>query len=706
VEFQKIPKDYLTPHYSTKLWRSFYIYLNKYYDRALFFEACRQTNMPAEYLLKDDNWVSDEFAHLFVEKLIELTGNKTIARDAGKLIVSPDSVGPIEFELLRSLGNLFLVLLKFPSEMRWTNRLAEFRHLKVWPGHFIIEMKYRNPKVIGSPYVCDNLLGALEGGGRIFQIDDASVVHSKCIHRGDSECVFDYRYSARAMWKKRLFQLGGFVALGITPIATAYTLFADRVSLGGLVSYGFVYLSIAFIFLVLRSYLKLRSGLEVYHDQSHKKSQALEESYRNLNRKYLELTTLSDLSKNLVQAKSTREIVETCLNHLAHNFKFGRSLIMLLDPEERKLSTFSFRGFEEQADKISQFSVSYGGIQAKPGLFADILQKGQDVFVTNLAEFRSKLNSANQKLVDLLEIESLIVTPLQDDEGKFGLLILGSVKGDELLDQEDLELASQVSRSLSLHFRSAATIEKERSTKDLFRQYVPRLVLDSLEIKGLKSSQSLSPRSVYLTSVFIDIREFTAIVEKLLPDQSVLLVNEYCDFVTKILADHGAIIDKLVGDEVVAFFLPSDETPHPEPHAFKATLEIMRRLPELNQKFISQGLPPIRIGIGMNSGNAIVGSMGGEQRLNYTAIGDTINLASRLQTLTKSLFETSQEISSVLVCTKHMSIFADQKVQFKEVAGMMIRGRKELAHICSLTDVDLQSQENEEGGRVFIHEKS
>lgn len=142
-----------------------------------------------------------------------------------------------------------------------------------------------------------------------------------------------------------------------------------------------------------------------------------------------------------------------------------------------------------------------------------------------------------------------------------------------------------------------------------------------------------------MTVLFCDIRRFSSISEKLSADEIIRFLIAFLTPMTDLLLDYRATIDKYMGDAILAFWnAPLDDPDHHE-HAARAALAMMERLAELNAQMPLQDREPwpgdIRIGIGLNTGRCCVGNMGSEQRLSYSLIGDTVNLASRIEGLTK-----------------------------------------------------------------------
>ena len=136
--------------------------------------------------------------------------------------------------------------------------------------------------------------------------------------------------------------------------------------------------------------------------------------------------------------------------------------------------------------------------------------------------------------------------------------------------------------------------------------------------------------------MFADIRGFTSLSEGLTPTALVDLLNEYLSEMTEIIFSHQGTLDKYIGDAIMAFWGAPLETPDHAERACRAALGMSVAMERLQDRWERQGRPRIDIGIGINTGPMLVGNMGSERRFNYTIMGDDVNLASRLEGVTKT----------------------------------------------------------------------
>ncbi len=173
----------------------------------------------------------------------------------------------------------------------------------------------------------------------------------------------------------------------------------------------------------------------------------------------------------------------------------------------------------------------------------------------------------------------------------------------------------------------------KRQITGLFGQYVPSELVD--EMSKNPEQVSMEGDSREMTILFSDVRGFTTISEGLDAKELTLLMNEFLTPLSRVIYKHRGTIDKYMGDCIMAFWGAPLHDPEHEKHAILAGMEMQQKLQELQPHFKERGWPEIHIGVGINTGKVSVGNMGSEVRVAYTVMGDAVNLASRLESITK-----------------------------------------------------------------------
>lgn len=211
-----------------------------------------------------------------------------------------------------------------------------------------------------------------------------------------------------------------------------------------------------------------------------------------------------------------------------------------------------------------------------------------------------------------------------------------------------------------------AESKRRKEVKALFGQYVPADYVET--IINQHGDVALDGEARQLTVLFTDIRGFTAISESMTASQLKKQLNEYLTPMTETIFKFGGTIDKYVGDMIMAFWnAPLKDDLHAY-HAIAAALAMQEKLTTLNQLFIAQHLQPIKIGVGLNSGLMNVGDMGSRFRRAYTALGDGVNLASRLEGLCRYYD------ANIIVGEETYVITKDSFV-FRQIDRVIVKGK-------------------------------
>ena len=216
-------------------------------------------------------------------------------------------------------------------------------------------------------------------------------------------------------------------------------------------------------------------------------------------------------------------------------------------------------------------------------------------------------------------------------------------------------------------WRNLVVEKKGRQLKKAFSNYVsPDLVR---EIEKNPDKLVLGGEQREISILFSDIRGFTTVSESLSPPELVTLLNEYLSPMTRIVLEEKGTLDKFIGDAVMAIFnAPLDVPGHAE-HACVAAVKMMEELKRLNVGFTERGMHTLDIGVGINTGPAVVGNMGADIRFDYTAIGDSVNLASRLEGQNKYYG------SHILVSEDTRNQVPEGHFTFREVDRVRVKGK-------------------------------
>jgi adenylate cyclase len=223
-----------------------------------------------------------------------------------------------------------------------------------------------------------------------------------------------------------------------------------------------------------------------------------------------------------------------------------------------------------------------------------------------------------------LKLSKLVTSPVEN------LSLIARRIGQLELDN----LPREPSRVLEIQHLDQALDESARSLK-AFSKFVPVDVIKQLIDQGHALAPNGSPRRI--TVMFTDVEGFTTISESLDADVLVGLLTEYFNLAARVFARHGGVIDKFIGDGIMVLWGAPAELKDAEYQACVAALELHAEMRVLNERWRAEGLPEFRTRIGIHTGVVIAGVLGSNDRLSYTAFGDVINVASRIEGINKQL---------------------------------------------------------------------
>ncbi|MBI2626886.1 MAG: adenylate/guanylate cyclase domain-containing protein [Parcubacteria group bacterium] len=235
--------------------------------------------------------------------------------------------------------------------------------------------------------------------------------------------------------------------------------------------------------------------------------------------------------------------------------------------------------------------------------------------------------------------------------------------------------------AISVVYQYFSTRKEKKLIQDSFSRYLSPVVID--QILEDPSKLRLGGEKRELTILFSDIRNFTTISESMDPERLTHFLNRYLTAMTEIVLENNGLIDKYIGDAIMAFWgAPLSDKDHIL-NALLTAKRMIDKLEEFNRQSKEKNEPEIQIGIGINSGLATVGNLGSENRFDYTAIGDSVNLASRLEGLNK-FYGTSIIVSGATFQVISQVQKTNHRLLFREIDTVKVKGKKEAIKIFEL----------------------
>ncbi|HLG19601.1 MAG TPA: adenylate/guanylate cyclase domain-containing protein, partial [Bdellovibrionota bacterium] len=235
-----------------------------------------------------------------------------------------------------------------------------------------------------------------------------------------------------------------------------------------------------------------------------------------------------------------------------------------------------------------------------------------------------------------VEMNASMALPLVYQGEVTGVLALGRKKSGHFYSREDIDLLDTMADQAAVAVENAKLAEqmkKEEGVRANLSRYLSPQIVDQIVKHNVEVN--LGGDKKVVTVLFSDIRNFTTITESRKPDELVHQLNEYFTEMAGIIFEHGGSLDKYIGDAIVAVFGSLIELDNSARHAAQAALKMMQRLPALNERWLQKYGLKMEFGIGLSTGEVFLGNIGSPERMEFTVIGDTVNVASRFSGLAK-----------------------------------------------------------------------
>jgi adenylate cyclase len=276
-------------------------------------------------------------------------------------------------------------------------------------------------------------------------------------------------------------------------------------------------------------------------------------------------------------------------------------------------------------------------------------------------------------------IRSTMCVPLLHADELLGIMHMDSQIATNAFTEKDLQIFTGIANQAAVaiqNARLAKKIENETKTRAQFQRLLSPNLVDQVVKGELQLEKGGEQREV--TILFADIRGFTPMSESRPPQEIVSMLNEYFEVMVEVLFRFEGTLDKFVGDEIMALFGAPIPLPEAPLQAVACALQMQSALEEFNRTRLAERQEPIRIGIGINTGPVVTGAIGSSRAIQYTAIGDPVNLASRLCNIAKP--------GEILVSEQTLGRVA-QRVEAQALPPVRVKGKHEELRIFNITGV-------------------
>jgi adenylate cyclase len=384
-----------------------------------------------------------------------------------------------------------------------------------------------------------------------------------------------------------------------------------------------------------------------------------QEYLSNLARSNKVLFVLYEISRNLNQIHDFNELLKEIMDliFMVIDADYG-FLVLASGPEGDNLIPVVVK-HKTDPDKAPK------EVKASRTLINKVIQ-GKVALLTSNAMADSRLDGARSVMIQ--QIKSAICVPLWRKDKVIGVIQLDSIRFDNQFTQDDLELLKAIGSQVSMIIEQSALNERireeERMRNRLQRFHSPQVI--EMILKGGEKTidDIMEPKELTATILFTDIVDFTPLSERMPPREVNIILNRYFSRMTDIVFSYDGTLDKYIGDGLMAVFGAPIEKPDDAERAIRAALEIKKQLTSMMKNTSQENRFDIRIGL--NTGRVVAGNIGSPKRMEYTVIGDPVNIASRLESIA--------EPNQILIGEETSSLVSG-KFKIRQIGTRKVKGK-------------------------------
>ncbi len=349
--------------------------------------------------------------------------------------------------------------------------------------------------------------------------------------------------------------------------------------------------------------------------------QSTQEQLKTLQQENKLLKLLLAVGKTLSSVLTPDEIMQRVMELVFQMDNVERGFVMLRDEK---------KGFKPAVllCKDEKLKANPRGVALSNTVIERVMNERVPLLIHDVARDERFASSESLRLTG---IQSAMCSPLIYKDKVFGLFYVDCLSRAYAFSKDELSIFSVVAAEAAIAFDNAASHE-ELSRRVMERKALERFLSSAIVEKILASPDQirLGGDTQVATILFADIRGFTRLSEHMEPQKVVELLNEFFSEMTDLIFDNGGTLDKYLGDGIMAVFGAPLAKPDDPWRATKTAAEMQRALAQLNDDWLKRGQQPLHMGIGVNTGPVTAGNIGSSRRMDYTVIGDAVNLASRL----------------------------------------------------------------------------
>ncbi|MGZ6505423.1 MAG: adenylate/guanylate cyclase domain-containing protein, partial [Tumebacillaceae bacterium] len=366
------------------------------------------------------------------------------------------------------------------------------------------------------------------------------------------------------------------------------------------------------------------------------------------------------------------KLLENMIHIVVENAGADKGFLLIQRDEELYIE--AEKNLEQQTVKVLQSTPLEQSADLSPTIIQYVRRMHED-FVLHDAS-KSGMFSKDPYLQER-QPKSILCMPVVNQGRLVGILYLENNLTTHAFTRDRFEVMKLLASQIAVSIENAELYRHQVQLNAAYERFVPHQFLRFLEKKSIIDVQLGDHVQTEMTVLFSDIRSFTTLSERLTPEENFNFLNDYLNQMEPLIIEHHGFIDKYIGDSIMSLFDKGADD------AVRAGVAMLNKLAMYNEDRVQKGEAAIEIGIGINSGRLMLGTLGGHHRMDSTVISDAVNLASRIEGLTK-IYGTCLLISE----HTYLQLKEPQQYMIRIIDRVLVKGKSEPVSIYEVFDAD------------------
>lgn len=599
-------------------------------------EILQKIGVPESYLAHQSNWLSIGFLDEFLEAYRHFGDVGEISIAAGHRSMKKDMLG-FNYYVLKHFLTPEIAFSSLSKILKKFNRTRTYSLVESGPGRAKINIGLVAESLLPrDPASCSNWQASFESYCELMTGKPGRVKKVACCYKGDDACSYEIRWEST--YKKFTSALPHFLSFMFGVSAWWYSKDqGPNLSFG----YGLIVGLLTELVVLQAKHFWLRKSHLSSHKEFMRFQQDSAEKYAELqlakvrsDEMYREGRLVEQTMREIQRSDDAKDVLQTALDALCTSFDFERSFAMLVDRGKETLRTAAVAGVDKSTDLLWKYEVDVSKKKDNPLLLSSVFHSGGSIVIDEIDSHLFQLNESSRQLVRQFGSAGFVIVAIPARDGQWGVIVADRTALGRKLSKRDTVVLERLSQQIGLALDKQSNLERERNLRVQFQKYAPSALIYSSESYLANAELGAKLRSI--GAMLVDIRGFTAMSQSLPPSVLFEVLNGFFEMLDSVVRKHGGVVDKYLGDGALIVWGALGSSDPDACQMIECAMDVRAGLGQYNVELEKRGIPALQIGLGLHSGDAIVGAVGSQQRLEYTAIGPAINLASRLESLTKT----------------------------------------------------------------------